>query len=272
MRKIIIVAMLIMASVASKAQDIIITKSGDNISSIIIGVNQADVVYKTKIKHRHSSKQNFTIPKSDVRMIRYHNGRTEMFDNEPERVSQRSADPVASPDPEPEETKPIRQSKTKNANVVTQQTPVSKPDKIYLHSGTVIDGNVIIVSEYTVTYKYQGETSEQVISKYAVDKIIHGNSNRVEKITDKARVYSASDWENVVLLEDKSQITGLTKVDEIRGKATNWTGFSDLNRRDAKSTKKMKEAAADMGCPFVLLTNSLNGQGQSIRKGIGYKY
>lgn len=255
-----------------KAQDIITTKSGETISAIVMGINQTDILYKTKIKRRHSSKQTYNIPKSDVQMITYNNGRKQMFDSEPV-MAQQSNEPVASPDPEPEEAKPVKQVKTKKANTASEQVvPIAKPDKIYLHNGNVVDGNVIIVSEYTVTYKYQGETSEQVISKYAVDKIIHGNSNRVEKITDKVRVYSASDWENVVLLEDKSQIAGLTKVDDIKGKATNWTGFSDLNHRDAKSTRKMKEAAADMGCPFVLLTNSLNGRDQSIRKGIGYKY
>jgi hypothetical protein len=81
-------------------------------------------------------------------------------------------------------------------------------------------------------------------------------------------------------LEDKSYLAGLKKVDEIRGK-TALINFQTGNTGDIKAQKKLKMAAAAIGCPFILLTsdkttvgansNQLGGT-QSIKTGIAYKY
>jgi sRNA-binding regulator protein Hfq len=153
-------------------------------------------------------------------------------------------------------------------------------DKIYKHNGEVVDGKVTRVEEFTIVFKYDGEDAENVIGKYAIEKIVYGKSGRVEEVTEKIVVKDEKDWERVVILEDKSYIAGLKKVDEVRGK-TGLINYHTGNTGDKKAEKKLKMAAAAMGCPFILQTadkatvgassNSLGGS-QVIKKGIGYKY
>ncbi|RYY33660.1 MAG: hypothetical protein EOP46_15805 [Sphingobacteriaceae bacterium] len=155
----------------------------------------------------------------------------------------------------------------------------AQTDKIYKHSGEVVEGSVIRVAEYTVIYKYANENAEQIISKYAIDKIVYGKSERTEKITDKVVVNGKNDWNKVVVFEDKSQIAGLVKGSDVRGK-TSAINFNTPDAGDRKAEKKLKEDAAKKGCPFVLITdqtkieyteNNLGGD-QNIKKGIAYKY
>lgn len=155
-------------------------------------------------------------------------------------------------------------------------------DKIYMHNGKTVEGNVVRVAEFTIIFKYAGEDAEQTVGKYAVSKIIYGKSGREEKITDKIVVNSKEDWESVVLLIDKSEATGLIKGDEIKGK-TSMINYRSAANSDKKSQQRLKEEAAAMGCPFVLITsdkdpgsNGANSGGlgstQSIKKGVAYKY
>jgi sRNA-binding regulator protein Hfq len=153
-------------------------------------------------------------------------------------------------------------------------------DKIYKHNGEVVDGKVIRLEEYTVVFKYDGEDAENTIGKYAIEKIVYGKSGRVEEVTEKIVINGEADWAKVVILEDKSYIAGLKKVDEVRGK-TGLINYHTGNTGDKKAEKKLKMAAAAMGCPFIFQTadkatvgassNSLGGS-QVIKKGIGYKY
>jgi sRNA-binding regulator protein Hfq len=153
-------------------------------------------------------------------------------------------------------------------------------DKIYKHSGEMVAGKVIKLEEYTVVFKYDGEDAENTVSKYAVQKIEYGKSGRVEEVTEKIVISSEKDWEKVVILEDKAYISGLKKGEEIRGK-TGLINFQTGNTGDKKAEKKLKMAAAALGCPFVLQTadkttvgansNALGGS-QAIKKGVCYKY
>lgn len=153
-------------------------------------------------------------------------------------------------------------------------------DQIFKHNGETVNGKVIKLEEYTIVFKYDGEDAENVISKYAVQKIIYGKSGRVEDVTEKIEVSSDKDWDKVVILEDKAYISGLKKVDEVRGK-TGLINYHTGNTGDKKAEKKLKMAAAEMGCPFILQTadkstvgatsNGLGGS-QAIKKGIAYKY
>lgn len=146
-------------------------------------------------------------------------------------------------------------------------------DKMYKHSGEKLDVKIIKVSDWTISFSYPGEASEQTISKYAVGKIEYA-SGRTEMITEKIVVNGESDWEKVVLLEDKSASVGLKKGDEIRGKTSGLVGFHTAGSADKKSLKKLKEAAAAMGAQFVLITSDKDNQftTQSIKKGIAYSY
>lgn len=153
-------------------------------------------------------------------------------------------------------------------------------DKIYKHNGEVVEGKVIKLEEYTIIFKYDGEDAENTIGKYAIEKIVYGKTGRVEEVTEKIIVKGEDDWEKVVILEDKAYIAGLKKEGEVRGK-TGLINYHTGNTGDKKAEKKLKMAAAAMGCPFILQTadkstvgansNGLGGS-QAIKKGIAYKY
>ena len=153
-------------------------------------------------------------------------------------------------------------------------------DQIFKHSGEKVAGKVIKLEEYTVVFKYDGEDAENTIGKYAIEKIVYGKSGRVEEVTQKIVVTTEADWEKVVILEDKGYIAGLKKGEEVRGK-TGLVNFQTGNTGDKKAEKKLKMAAAALGCPFILLTsdkttvgansNAIGGS-QAIKKGVAYKY
>ena len=155
-------------------------------------------------------------------------------------------------------------------------------DKIYKHNGEVINASVKRLNEYTIVFSYENEDAENTIGKYSVEKIVYGKSGRTEEITEKITINGEDDWEKVVILEDKSYISGLKKVSEIKGK-TGFISFHTGNTADNKATKKLKIEAAKLKCPFILMTaeKDINQSGangpsfgavQAIRKGLAYSY
>ncbi|MEP6583693.1 MAG: hypothetical protein ABJA90_05490 [Ginsengibacter sp.] len=147
-------------------------------------------------------------------------------------------------------------------------------DKMYKHSGEVLNVKIIKVGELTVSYKYPGEDAEQVISKLAVAKITYA-SGRNEDISDKVMVSGKDDWDKVQILTDKSQVVGLKKGDEVRGKTSGMLSYNTAGSADKKASKKIKEAAAEAGAPFILMTSDKNdgfGVKQSIKNGVIYTY
>jgi hypothetical protein len=151
-------------------------------------------------------------------------------------------------------------------------------DKMYKHDGDKVDVKIVKVAEYTIIYKYPGEDAEQTIGKLAVAKLVYG-SGRTEQISEKVVVASKDDWENVQIIEDKSQIIGLKKKDEIRGKTSGFLNYHTAGSADKKATRKLKEAAAEMGAPFILMTSDNDarvggngGTNQGIKKGFAYTY
>lgn len=148
-------------------------------------------------------------------------------------------------------------------------------DQMVKHNGEKLDVKVIKVGETTITYKYPGEDAEQTIGKYAVASIKYGGSGRKETITQKVVVNGKSDWENVVILTDKSQVLGLKEGEAVRGKTSGLISYQTAGSADKKATRKIKEAAAEDGAPFVLMTSDkADGFGvkQSVKNGVTYSY
>jgi hypothetical protein len=151
-------------------------------------------------------------------------------------------------------------------------------DKMWKHDGEKLDVKIIKVAEYTIIYKYPGEDAEQTIGKLAVAKIVYG-SGRTEQVSDKVVVNGKDDWEAVQIIEDKSQIVGLKKKEEIRGKTAGFLNYHTAGTADKKATRKLKEAAAELGAPFILMTSDNDarvggngGTNQGIKKGFAYTY
>jgi len=154
------------------------------------------------------------------------------------------------------------------------QTSATPTDKMYKHSGDVLDIKVIKVGETTITYKYPGEDAEQTIGKLAVNKIVYA-SGRTEEVTDKVVIGGKDDWEKVQIVTDPSNVLGLKKGDEVRGKTSGMFTYNSAGSADKKATKKIREAAAEAGAPFILLTSDKSdgfGVKQSIKNGVLYSY
>ena len=148
-------------------------------------------------------------------------------------------------------------------------------DKMVKHNGDKLDVKIIKVGEATVSYKYPGEDAEQTIGKYAVASITYGGSGRKEVISQKILVSGKSDWENVQILTDKAQVLGLKEGETVRGKTSGWLSYNSAGSADKKATRKIKEAAAENGAPFILITSDKNdgfGVKQSIKNGVTYSY
>lgn len=148
-------------------------------------------------------------------------------------------------------------------------------DKMKKHSGETLEVKVLKVNETTINFKYPGEDAEQTIGKYAVATITYGTSGRKEEITDKVVVMGKDDWEKVVILTDASEVVGLKKGEEIKGKTSGLISYNSAGSADKKATRKIKEEAAEAGAPFILMTaDKADGYGikQSIKKGIAYSY
>jgi hypothetical protein len=145
---------------------------------------------------------------------------------------------------------------------------------LYKHSGQVLDVKVIRVGDHNISYKYPGEDAEQVIAKLAIGKIVYA-SGRTEEVSEKIVITGKEDWEKVQVVTDNSQVVGLKKGEEVRGKTSGMLSYNTAGSADKKATRKIKEAAAEMGAPIVLMTSDKNdgfGVKQSIKNGVAYNY
>lgn len=150
----------------------------------------------------------------------------------------------------------------------------AQTDKMVKHSGETLEVKVVKVGENVITYKYPGEDAEQTIGKLAVASITY-SSGRKEEISEKIVVSGKEDWEKVQILTDPAQAVGLKKGEDVRGKTSGFISYNSAGSADKKATKRIKEAAAEMGAPFILLTSDKNdgfGVKQSIKNGVTYNY
>lgn len=146
-------------------------------------------------------------------------------------------------------------------------------DKMHKHTGEKLDVKILKVGEFTITFTYPNEQAEQTIGKYAVAKIEYA-SGRKEDISEKIVVSGSDDWEKVVILEEASAAVGLKKQGEIRGKTSGMLSYRTSGNADKKAMERLKKEAAELGAPFVLITNEKDSRftTQSIKRGVAYSY
>jgi hypothetical protein len=157
-----------------------------------------------------------------------------------------------------------------------QPAPSATPnDKMTKHSGEVLEVKIIKVGETTITFKYPGEDAEQTIGKLAVAYITYGGSGRKEEISDEVDISGKDDWEKVQIITDPSQVLGLKKGDEVKGKTAGMLSYNSAATADKKATRRIQEAAAVLNAPFVLMTSDKSdgfGVKQSVKNGVTYTY
>jgi hypothetical protein len=148
-------------------------------------------------------------------------------------------------------------------------------DQMVKHNGEKLAVKIIKVGETTISYKYPGEDAEQTIGKFAVATIVYGGSGRKETVSDKITIAGEDDWEKVQILTDKSQVLGLKKGEDVKGKTAGFMSYNTAGSADKKATRRIKEAAAKSGAQFVLLLSDKSdgfGVKQSIKNGTAYSY
>jgi 5S rRNA maturation endonuclease (ribonuclease M5) len=156
---------------------------------------------------------------------------------------------------------------------------LSAQDKLIKHTGEELDVKVVRLNESVIIFRYAGEDAEQTIGRPAVKEIVYA-SGRKESISEKIVIASKEEWEKVLILTDAQMVMGLKKGEEIRGKTSGVMGFHTAASADKKAMKKLQEAAAEAGAPFVLITtdndarsNSIGlGAAQGLKKGYMYTY
>lgn len=134
---------------------------------------------------------------------------------------------------------------------------------------------VIKVGETTIAYKYPGEDAEQTIGKFAIANITYGAGGRKEMVSEKNNIAGKDDWKKVEMIMDKTQLIGLKKVEEIKGKTAGLLNYNTAGSANKKASKRIREAAAELGAAFVLTTSDKTdgfGVKQAIKKGIAYSY
>jgi hypothetical protein len=153
-----------------------------------------------------------------------------------------------------------------------------KNDLLYKHSGLTLEVKILKVSEYVIVYRYPEEESEQTIGKLAVAKIKY-SSGRTEYISQKIIINNQDDWKKVRILEDKTEIIGLTKSFEIKGHTNAILNAHTPNSADSKAIMKIKKEAAALKAPYILISydNDARDWGhdvgtQGIKRGFAYTY
>jgi hypothetical protein len=149
-------------------------------------------------------------------------------------------------------------------------------DKIFKHSGEVLEVKILKISDQSIIYKYPSQDLQENISKIAVDYIEYGNGVK-EKVSDKVVINGKADWEKVKIIEDKDQVEGLKKGSEVVGKTSSFNWRSSDGSGNV-ALKRLKEEAAEAHAPFVLLTvdkdspNNMSVGAKGLKKGIIYTY
>ena len=109
------------------------------------------------------------------------------------------------------------------------------------------------------------------MSKYSVNKVFYGKSTRIEDVSDKVEITDDKDWNKVIILEDKSLVAGLKKGDDLKSK-TGMINFRTGNGKDERAEKVLKQQAAEVRCPFILLLSDKMAGKSAKKTGSCYKY
>ncbi|HYV94961.1 MAG TPA: hypothetical protein VE978_24515 [Chitinophagales bacterium] len=152
-----------------------------------------------------------------------------------------------------------------------------KNDTIFQLNNEVIICKVSNISEFEIVYSYIGESLTNSISKKQV-KEIHFGSGRIQKFSQLIAINGEEDWEKVQLTTLPSDVVGLVKKGEVKGKAWGST-VEDMTDLKNRAEEKIKREAAKLGCHIVLIQmyNTVDGQAfvtnaKANINGVAYSY
>jgi hypothetical protein len=126
-----------------------------------------------------------------------------------------------------------------------------KNDTIFQLNNELIACKVINISEFEIVYSFIGESLTNTISKKQV-KEIHFGSGRIQIFSEKVIVNGEQDWKKVQLTTLQTDVVGLTKKGEVKGKAMG-TALANMTKVKLRAEEMIKREAAKLGAYIVLL-------------------
>jgi len=128
---------------------------------------------------------------------------------------------------------------------------IVKNDTIFQLNNETLICKVSNISEFEIVYSFIGESLTNTISKKQVREI-HFGSGRIQKISELVVINGEQDWEKVQLTTIQSDVTGLVKKQEVKGKS--WgTTVANMTELKNKAEQQIKKEAAKTGCHIVYI-------------------
>jgi len=155
----------------------------------------------------------------------------------------------------------------------------SQLDTLFFHNGKVEVATVRKIKESTISFSYKNEQAERSVSSYAIQKIKFA-SGREDFFSNKIEVTNDSSWANIVILNNKEEAEGLSKL-SVLSAHTAFINLHTSHTGQVKAREKILKSAAQKKAIFLLITNEEEtvymtfkfwGLSQHKIRGIAYGY
>jgi hypothetical protein len=155
----------------------------------------------------------------------------------------------------------------------------SQLDTLFFHNGKVEVATVKKIKESTISFSYKNEQAERSVSSYAIQKIKFA-SGREDFFSNKIEVINDLSWANVVILNNKEEAEGLSKL-SVLSAHTAFINLHTSHTGQVKAREKILKSAAQKKAIFLLITNEEEtvymtfkfwGLSQHKIRGIAYGY
>ena len=145
-----IICLLACFCVAMNAQDVITKKNGDEIQAKVLEVGVSDVKYK---RYGSDSGPTYTLPKSDIFMIKYENGDKDVFENKDNAKTSNTTPTASTPTATPATQSAVSNQSTnqvKAEQINFSRTKSSSSDFRKGHVGLAVGGAFLTEDYYNV--------------------------------------------------------------------------------------------------------------------------
>lgn len=133
-------------------------------------------------------------------------------------------------------------------------------DTVALKNGEKLFVKVVANKEASIIFTYPGEDLQNEKSKREISYIVYASGRREEIHygLDLPVINGEEDWEKVIETYVEADVTGLTRVQELKAKS-GWGGAAGSNLGYKNCIKKLKKDAAKLGCSVILIHGQPTG-------------
>ena len=133
-------------------------------------------------------------------------------------------------------------------------------DTVALKNGEKLFVKVVANKEASIIFTYPGEDLQNEKSKREISYIVYASGRREEIHygLDLPVINGEDDWEKVIETYVEADVTGLTRVQELKAKS-GWGGAAGSNLGYKNCIKKLKKDAAKLGCSVILIHGQPTG-------------